>query len=103
MFSHHSIERGHPDALLFVLDSLKLLITNYTSVFAGSVLTRAVVYLLAYLSTKLKHALGRTGSVRKVNAPAYIIYSLTGAAVVVEVVKMSAYIRRGLLTSLTAI
>lgn len=103
MFLYYGIERGHPDALPFVLDSLELLIADYTLVFAGSVLARAVVCLLAYLSAKLKHALGRTGGVREVDAPAYIIYGLTGAAVVVEVVKTSACVRRGLLASLTAI
>jgi hypothetical protein len=72
-------------------------------IFAGSVLARAVVSLLAYLSAKLKHALGRTGAVCEVNAPVYIIYGLTGPVVVVEVIKTGASVRRGLLTSLTAI
>jgi hypothetical protein len=103
VFLYYSIKRGYLDALLFILDSLKLLITNYTLVFAGSILTRAVVYLLTYLSTKLKHTLSRTGSVRKVNAPVYIIYGLTRAAVIIEVVKTSACMRRGFLASLTAI
>jgi len=103
VFSHYSVKRCHLYALLFVLDSVKLLITNNTLIFAGSVLARAVVSLLAYLSAKLKHTLGRTGAMREVNAPAYIIYGLTGPAVVVEVIKTSASVRRGLLTSLTAI
>jgi hypothetical protein len=67
------------------------------------VLTRAVVSLLTHLSTKLKHALSRTGAMRKVNTPAYIIYGLTGSIVIIEVIKTSASVRRGLLTSLTGI
>ena len=103
MFLYYGIKRCHLYALLFILDSVELLIANNILIFAGSVLARAVVSLLAYLFAKLEHTLSRTGAVREVNAPAYIIYSLTGPAVVVEVVKTSASVRRGLLTSLTAI
>ena len=103
MFSYYSIKRCHLYALFFILDSVKLLITNNTLIFAGSVLTRAVVSLLTYLSIKLKHALGHTGTIREVNASVYIIYGLTRPAVIIEVVKTSASVRKGLLTSLTAI
>ena len=103
MFLHYGIKRYHPYALLFILNSVKLLITNNTLIFAGFILTRAVVSLLTYLFTKLKHALSRMGAICEVNIPAYIIYGLTGPTVVIEVIKTSASVCGGLLISLIVI